>query len=143
MSGFTEKECTVCDRCGASLAIVLVQFHTCRGSDKSKRPANVSIDRWIEMNKQSAEFTDLISKILTDFEIKSVNSEDFEDETSIYETKKYYSDYPDKKQSNEDKEIKNKSNFELTRNQLIILGIVGCTLQIASITWMIYLSLHK
>jgi hypothetical protein len=47
--GFSEKECIGCERCGAFIPKTLVQFHKCRGTDFTKRPANVPLDTWLSI----------------------------------------------------------------------------------------------
>lgn len=66
MTGFTEKDCVGCERCGAFIPKAFVQFHKCMGSDKSKRPANVPLEQWIEMNRYRSLDTQF-SKIMDDF----------------------------------------------------------------------------
>lgn len=51
MTGFSEKECVSCERCGAFIPKMLTQFHQCMGSDLSRRPANISLEDWLRMHK--------------------------------------------------------------------------------------------
>ena len=41
------KDYEGCERCGAYLLKALVHFHQCRGSDWTKRPANVPLAKWV------------------------------------------------------------------------------------------------
>lgn len=67
MGTFSEHECDACERCGAFIPKVLVKYHQCRGSDKTKRPVNVTQDIWFTKT-QAQPFDKIFDTFKRNFE---------------------------------------------------------------------------
>ncbi len=52
MAGFKPEECIACDRCGSFIPKILTKYHQCMGSDKTKRPANIPLERWLTVESK-------------------------------------------------------------------------------------------
>jgi hypothetical protein len=61
MPGFTPEECVACERCGAFIPHVLVKFHQCKGTDVTKRPANVPLETWLNTEKIRASIESTVA----------------------------------------------------------------------------------
>jgi len=53
MGGFSENECEACERCGAFIPTTLAKFHRCPGSDTSKRPVNIPLATWLQLQERA------------------------------------------------------------------------------------------